>query len=85
MDSELLRSLLTVFAPTVADKVFRTLTNKQLKAGDLNILLFALTAEQNAKLLDCMDKMSENFSALGKTVKDIGEAVAVIYKRTEKL
>lgn len=84
-------SIISAFAPTVADRLIPMITERKLKREELELVRIALEAEQNAQSLETLKKIQDNLegihnciTSMNGAVKETNEGVAVLLSRTRK-
>lgn len=85
MASEVVQSVLKIFAPSVSEKMTSYFQGRKLNVTELNWILIAILAEQNVRSGDLLQTMNKNLETLNNCMNKVGEDVAVIKLRTEKL
>jgi len=82
--------LIRVVAPSVAKEVVEALEKWKFKRGDLSLVLVALIMEQNNRVLESLALTNRSMLELGSRIreiasdlKEVGEGIAVLLKRTE--
>lgn len=84
MTSETIGTILKIFAPSVSDKISSYLMGKKVSFQELNVVLIALTAEQNLRTGELLELTNKNTESLIRCMNRMEENVAVLLKRTEK-
>jgi len=84
-------SIISAFAPTVANRLIPMLTEKKLKREELELVRIALEAEQNAQSLETLKKIENNLEginncmiSMNNSVKETNEGVNTLLIRTKK-
>jgi hypothetical protein len=89
MESTLI-SIISAFAPTVADRLIPMIKDHKLKREELELVRIALEAEQNAQSLETLKRIQDNLegihnciSSMNSSVKETNEGVTVLLTRTK--
>jgi len=84
MDSELVTTLITALAPSVATKLMTALPGRKVSSEELSVVILAILAEQSSDSVRMMKSVEMHMLSLGDCMCSVGEGVAVLLKRTER-